>query len=281
MAKRLLRIVLSTVSVILILSLLTLGVLYAGYLSNEYERFTPDKSIMLSDKEFIELIGDGKNLTNEDYEILYTQTGLTKIGVDRVLESGVPYTLLAYRDMYFDDYTLVDNEFFPLMNSVETDNYGKLVPLRDGDVIVCSATYFSFWDIGHSALVTDAEHKMVLEASSMGSKSKLYHAYELEMRPDFLVLRPKIEAEKLAEIVEYANNCLQGLDYDPTVGVLSPKYDENIESSHCSHIIWYAFKHFGYDIDSNGGGIVTPRDIARSDLFEVVQVFGMDPEAFW
>ena len=52
-------------------------------------------------------------------------------------------------------------------------------------------------------------------------------------------------------------------------------------ATHCSHLVWQAYKHFGYDIDSDGGPLVTCNDIARSDLLEVVQVYGFDPDALW
>ena len=38
---------------------------------------------------------------------------------------------------------------------------------------------------------------------------------------------------------------------------------------------------YGYDIDSDGGPVCTTRDIVHSDLFEVVQVFGFDPQNIW
>ena len=33
---------------------------------------------------------------------------------------------------------------------------------------------------------------------------------------------------------------------------------------------------FGYDLDSDGGRLVTSADLLHSDLLEVVQVYGMD-----
>ena len=37
----------------------------------------------------------------------------------------------------------------------------------------------------------------------------------------------------------------------------------------------------GFDLDSDGGRIVTAKDIANSSLLEVVQIFGVDPDAIW
>ena len=50
---------------------------------------------------------------------------------------------------------------------------------------------------------------------------------------------------------------------------------DDIEGTHCAHLVWYAYNRFGYDVDSDGGVIVTPRDIFESPVWEVVQVYGM------
>ena len=59
------------------------------------------------------------------------------------------------------------------------------------------------------------------------------------------------------------------------------KEPDTIKKTQCSHLVWYPYKHFGYDIDSDGSWLVTPKDIANSDLFEVVQVYGVNPEEIW
>jgi hypothetical protein len=46
-------------------------------------------------------------------------------------------------------------------------------------------------------------------------------------------------------------------------------------------VVWYPYERYGYDLDSDGFWLVTPKDIANSDLLEVVQVYGADPEAIW
>jgi hypothetical protein len=38
--------------------------------------------------------------------------------------------------------------------------------------------------------------------------------------------------------------------------------------------VWYAWQVFGYDLDSDGGRLVTVEDIWESDLLEIVQVYG-------
>ena len=90
-----------------------------------------------------------------------------------------------------------------------------------------------------------------------------------------------IDAAKVDEIVEYVENELVGITYDPTVGVLSRKYVDDIKLTQCAHIFWYAYYKHGFDIDSNGGAVVTPKDISNSEYFDVIQVSGFDPQTLW
>ena len=100
---------------------------------------------------------------------------------------------------------------------------------------------------------------------------------------NFMVLRLKdATAEERAAIAATAEERLRGVDYSITVGILSPKdQGETPKETHCSHLVWQAFRYYGYDIDSDGGAVCTTRDIANCDLFEVVQVFGFDPIELW
>ena len=69
-----------------------------------------------------------------------------------------------------------------------------------------------------------------------------------------------------------------GIEYNIFAGVVKKdKSDEKTpSSSHCSHIVWQAYKSQGVDIDQDKGIIVTPHDIAMSDKLSVVQIFGLD-----
>ena len=98
-----------------------------------------------------------------------------------------------------------------------------------------------------------------------------------------MVLRLKDAGEEArAEIAQTARERLYNVPYSLTVGFLSPKdQGETPQGTHCSHLVWQAYHYFGYDIDSDSGPLCTAQDIARSDLFEVVQVFGFDPVKLW
>ena len=73
------------------------------------------------------------------------------------------------------------------------------------------------------------------------------------------------------------------IPYDLTAGIFGPKSadKDKKKGTHCSHLIWQAYRYYGYDLDSDGGLIVTPKDIANSPALEVVQVYGVDPRNIW
>ena len=50
-----------------------------------------------------------------------------------------------------------------------------------------------------------------------------------------------------------------------------------VEGTQCAHLVWLAYRHFGYDLDSDGGYIVTPYDIYSSEFLELVQIYGISP----
>ncbi len=275
------RIILIAASIFLLLGFAVLLFFYIGYTTYDYERWSPDKSEMLSDEEILEIFKKGYSMTDEDYNMLYKQTGLTKIGVERVLESKDYQSLLRYRDSYFADYEIEDDVFTLFCNARYVDEYVSMVPLKEGDIIVSSATNFSMWDVGHAVLIVDGESEKGLEAVNINYGSEICSIYEMHFRPDFMVLRLKDDDGVASQVAEYAKENLCDIPYDPTVGVLTPKYRENLTRTQCAHIIWYAFKQFGIDIDSNGGMVVSPKNIANSDKLEVVQIFGFDPETMW
>lgn len=52
--------------------------------------------------------------------------------------------------------------------------------------------------------------------------------------------------------------------------------EAELRGTQCAHLVWYAYRQFGYDLDSDGGSLVTPRDLYDSPLLEVVQIYGME-----
>lgn len=225
-------------------------------------------------------------LSEEDYELLYHQTGLTRLGVDALEDRS---ELLDYQENFFFEgvkaHTMAA-ETTPrcvLQTEEGTGFYAKVVPLQEGDILVTSTCHTFGWRNGHAAIVVDAESRRVLEASGPGSKSSLGTVNWFAHGTNFLVLRLKgASREERKEIASWAGNNLRGIEYSLFTGFFNAK-DQSSEpkTTHCSHLVWQAFKRFGYDIDSDGGPLVTCNDIARSELLEVVQVYGFDPDELW
>ena len=221
-------------------------------------------------------------LTDDDYHLLYRQTGVTKLGIDDMREDEAgKKRILEIQNCLFADYSTY-KDCFGLFTYTEelgkkgAEQYSKLARLRTGDVLVSTSMLVSWWRLGHSALVIDGDAGHILEAVQAGWVSEISSATTFNTRANFILLRPKVDVEIKAQVADYAKKNLVGLRYDLTVGVLSKKYKKEQKKSHCGHIVWRAYKEFGIDIDSNGGGIVTPEDMYYSEYMEVVQVFGLD-----
>lgn len=156
-----------------------------------------------------------------------------------------------------------------------------IVPLKNGDILITFNTATLDWRHGHAAIVTDEKRGIMLEHMSIGNNSALSYASKWRKYPHFAVLRHP--DEKLASsAAEYANKHLTDIPYSIFAGIVKKDKsdEEKIKSSHCSHIVWQAYKAVGEDIDQNGGIIVTPKDIAMSDKLRVVQIFGLNPEKY-
>ena len=94
---------------------------------------------------------------------------------------------------------------------------------------------------------------------------------------------------------QYAKNYLQDIPYHLLAGVGERLFadgvsivtvhttEENgavgvpvsqLKGTQCAHLVWYAYKQVGIDLDSDGGILVTPYDIQNSPYLEVVQSYG-------
>ncbi len=270
------RAILISLSIILFLCLVLSFFVIGEKVQLGFERYTPDY-----DRVDISSILAKDELSAEDYSLIYAQTGLSKIGTDSMLENGDITKIFAIQESFFTEYECRDDNFAPFCHYYSLKGKVPLAPLQNGDIIVSSSTEFSWWRLGHCAMVVDAENGITVEAIGVGDDSTYGYVSALSRRGDFIILRPKLEKEQIDEIVSYVCDELIGIKYDPTIGVLSRKYPEEIEITQCAHIFWYAFYKHGVDIDSNGGSVVTPRDISLSEHFDIVQVSGFNPSAPW
>lgn len=215
-------------------------------------------------------------LSKEDYELIFEQTGLTKEGVD----TSTKEQILAVQQSFFQKRSLVPEEFAPFTCCDRIDMFADTVDLQDGDIIVTSATHLSFFELGHAAIVVDAENGEILNAIGYDQKSCLEDVSELTCRPNFVVLRPNLSAEKRKAAAQYAKKELLDLQYSVSFGFFGKQYTESPTLTNCGHIVWYAYKKQGIDIDSNGGPLVMPSDILASNELSVLQIFGTDPRSF-
>lgn len=252
-----------------------------GFIVPSYEKI---------DIEPILLKGD---LTEEDYKVLFYQTGLGKTAIDELIlkdETGID-EILKFQYNFFASRNVIC-EKIGIITSQESfvDNQGiykygfNLAPYKNGYVLITKATHSLGWRHGHAAIVTDAEKGRTLEAVILGQNSQHQNIDKWRIYPSFMMLKLKDADEaKLNEIADFSKEYMHDLPYVLTIGLLSKK-DPNVEKikgTQCSHLVWYPFNYFGYDIDSDGTWLVTPKDIANSDLFEVVQIYGVDPKEIW
>ncbi|MGI6748665.1 MAG: hypothetical protein ACOX4V_10625 [Anaerovoracaceae bacterium] len=157
----------------------------------------------------------------------------------------------------------------------------EILDVRNGDIFITKGTHSLGWRHGHAAIVTDETKGETLEAICIGEKVVLQSIDKWRTYPSFIQLRLKdYNSIKTAKIAEYAKKELLGLPYGLFTGIPEKKPDK-LKSTQCSHVVWYPYERFGYDLDSDGSWLVTPKDIANSEHLEIVQVYGVNPEEIW
>lgn len=253
-----------------------------------------------------------QTFTETDYSFLCQQTGLFPPAIDALWAQGELASLLGYQKAYFcnPSYLCEANTIISREERL-TEPGGRicLPALEDGDILITFNCHVFGWRSGHAALVVDAEQGLTLEARVLGTDSAVLSIGHWEEYPSFTVLRLKgTNTVQRAEIASYAREYLVGIPYRVTAGLfaapaaafpsegalcpeeamlppeLFPPAAESVSSqhlavtppagTHCAHLVWYAFRFFGYDLDSDGGRIVTPRDIYDSPLLEPIQTYG-------
>lgn len=213
-------------------------------------------------------------LTGEDFDTIFRQTGLGRAAVEDLPSLSM---LEEYAAAYY-----APVEFECIRNSpVSSEEYVanpqvKLAKPEKGDILLTSSSHVCSWRNGHAAIVI-GDGTQTLEAVVIGSLSSVQSIEKWRHYPNILVLRLKgASAEERAAIADAAAENLEGIKYNVFSGVFTKKYVplNEISGTQCAHLVWSAYAQFGYDIDSDGGLIVTPHDITESDLLEVVQSYG-------
>ena len=278
LSKKIIAIIIAA-CIIAVLLITCLGLQIAFMQADKIQCWRPNYEKLSSEE--IYAILDKEVLDYNDYAVLYMQTGLTKIGIDRALEYGSAgkSRILAIHDDFFAEHTVINDFFAPFVCQDTIDDKVNYIYLENGDILVSSSTHISGWRAGHAGLVTNANYSEVLQASAVGSSSKVGYMYDFATRVNFMILSPKVDTDIKEQVVSFALENLVKKPYDPTAGVFSNK--KSIDRTQCSHLVWSAYEKFGIDLDSNGGLVVTPKDLANSPLVDVVQVFGLDPVKLW
>lgn len=216
-------------------------------------------------------------------DTVFKGTGLSPWASRELIESGDFEIVKKLNTLFFKKPQYKKNYIaYPVTAEERNETqYTPLAPLKDGDILVTFNTHTLSWRHGHLALVTDAKNGTILEHMAIGQTSCYGTANKWGNYPAFAVLR--YPDEKIAKAAaEYAQNNLLDIPYNILAGVFKKDKSqmENIDSSHCSHIVWQAYKAVGADIDRDGGFLVTPKDVALCKDLKVVQIFGLDPNDY-
>ena len=231
-----------------------------------------------------------ETLTEEDYDIIFNQTGLASPGVDELYASNRQLELLGLQQRFFADAEVECSHSNLFTRSERLTNFRSIVDdvdflptVQDGDILITFNGHVLGWRSGHAAIVVDAAGRLTLEAIMPGCDSGICCLESWEEYPGFALLRLKgISAEERAQIAAYARERLTGLPYSLMAFTDSHGADTGaapLSGTQCAHLVWYAYRHFGYDLDSNGGFVVTPDDLYHSDLLELVQIYGLPPNS--
>ncbi len=226
---------------------------------------------------------DKETLNDRDFDLIFKQTGVAPLSAKELIDSNRDDDLKKLNTLFFSKPDVKKQYIFFPFTAEERNTHQKtpLAPLKDGDILITFNTHTLDWRHGHAAIVTDATVGEILEHKSIGNVSVLTNLRSWQTYPAFLVLRypDEKEAQKAAA---YAKKTLVGIDYNLFAGFIKKdKSNETIPSgSHCSHIVWQAYKEAGVDIDYDRGIIVTPFDIASSDKLRLVQIYGINPSKF-
>lgn len=220
-----------------------------------------------------------------DFDTIFLQTGLGKSAAQKLIKKNKFDKILSAQEKFFANY---DTECAPLLgwftreDMLKDNRSTSFADLQKGDILVSLSTHSGGWHHGHAGLVVGKNK--ILECRMWGADSAIMGMSYWRKYTNYAVLRLKdITPEQQKEITEYAKETLCDIPYSPVAGLFgdkAPDPESDDFTLQCAHLIWYAFNNFGFDLDSDGGKLVTVRDLLDSDLLEVVQIYGMDPRDF-
>lgn len=198
-----------------------------------------------------------------------------------------PIFFLTREDVFED----VSEDAFANLRDDTHDAFPKSVNdnafsnISDGDILITFCSHTFTYRHGHAALVIDAEKGITLEASELGSFSSYRNIQNWNRYTSFSILRlsddiwnalssyhQKPRAVLTDELISFAQNNMLNLPYVLSVGIFSEKYtlSDTSYGTNCSHLVWQCYRTLGIDLDSDGGLIVTPKDIYQSPFLITV-----------
>lgn len=272
----------------LLIALCTLSAFFILFFAHNHiegkAHYTPDYTMT----DLSSLL-DKSSLSDSDYALLFYQTGLSKESIQTILKSAPnpALRLKQYQDNFFNPIDIACTFNSPISKEERiipaSDKKIELAPLQDGDILITSASHTFFWRNGHAALVVDSKSGKTLESVVLGENSSIQTTNKWTGYPNFVILRLKNMTPSLADrIVTTALTYLNDIPYDFTVGILSKKEKtpDQLNGTQCAHLVWEAFILNGYDIDADGGALVTPADILSDENLEIVQIYGVNPDSY-
>lgn len=225
----------------------------------------------------------GEKLADGDYELILSQTGLGKPALDKLIAEGDFQRIEDYREYYLKDkdYICYREGIFACHEAI-TDKNGKQIKnpdfadIQNGDILLTLSIHSLGWRHGHAAVVVDAQRGITAEAVMVGEKSSYGRVEDWENYPLVAVLRLKDAQESVQnEIAEFADKNMIGIYYGLLAGIIWGRDTDNIpQTTQCAHFVWFIYNKAGIDIDSDGGRIITPHDILKSENLETVQIYG-------
>ena len=220
-----------------------------------------------------------------DLDTVFLQTGLGRPAAEKLLAANRFQTVRDIQNRFFLPSAAQCSPLLGWFTREDRLLQGSGIPLVDlqpGDILLTLSTHTAGWRHGHAGLVITPD--TVLESTVLGSRSALVGAERWSTYSNYAVLRVKnTTPEQRQQAANYALEHLTGVPYRLLSGLIGPKApqpDAPWFGLHCSYLVWYTWNHFGYDLDSDGGRLVTTHDLLHSKGLEVVQIYGMDPHTF-
>lgn len=190
----------------------------------------------------------------------------------------------AERDYRGEEIICEPNSFISWEERVREEYQGQfadcLQGLENGDILLTPCSHTFGWRNGHAAIVIDEETGETLESVVIGTDSCVQNLSKWRKYPGVAVLRLKnASKEERNAIAVYAKEHMQGISYGFRTDFMEhmpEKWRTDTGDTHCAHLIWSIYRHFGYDIDGDGGIWVTPKDIFLSPCLEIVERYHVD-----